>query len=249
MSDKDNQKVFFGDKKVSKGQKKTGVEDIFSRVSDNYDLMNDLMSVGMHRLWKSSYVNSAAVERNHKCLDLAAGTGDISKILSKKVKGKTVYLCDQNSDMIDQAKERSVNEGFINKCHFAVSSAEKLPYSDSFFDHVFISFGFRNFSDKPKALKEIMRVLKEGGQLQILEFSKPEGESFNKLYDFYSFNVIPTLGELVSGDKASYEYLVKSIRTHENQEELVKLFNEAGFSSVSYENIFKGVVSIHKGIK
>ena len=179
MSAKDNQKVYFGDKKVSKENKKDGVESIFTKVSDNYDLMNDVMSLGMHRLWKRSFIHASKIKKEDICLDLAAGTGDIAKLISKKVKGKTIYLCDQNNEMIEKAKERSLNEGFYQKCNFSVSSAEGLPYENETFDKVFISFGFRNFSDKNGSLNEIYRVLKKGGKLQILEFSSAQGKNFS----------------------------------------------------------------------
>ena len=172
MSVKDNEKVYFGDEKVPKELKKDGVEGIFTKVSENYDLMNDLMSLGMHRIWKNIFVDSANIKEDQIILDLAAGTGDIAKKIAQKVSDKTIYICDQNNQMVEKAKERSLNEGFYNKCNFDVSSAEKLPYKDDFFDQVFISFGFRNFSDKEKGLKEIRRVLKVGGTFQILEFSK-----------------------------------------------------------------------------
>ena len=249
MSTKDNQKVYFGDKKVTKQNKKDGVESIFTKVSENYDLMNDLMSAGMHRFWKKSFIDAANIKKNENCLDLAAGTGDIAKLISKKVRGKTVYLCDQNNEMIEKAKERSLNEGFYQKCFFDVSSAEKLPYKKETFDHVFISFGFRNFSDKKGSLKEIKRVLKKGGKLHILEFSKSQGENFSKIYDFYSYNFIPTIGDLVTGDRKSYEYLVKSIRTHEDQEAMLGLFKDAGYLDCDYKNIFKGIVALHRGTK
>ena len=218
MSKEDNQKVYFGDKKVEKLEKKEGVESIFSKVSDNYDLMNDLMSVGTHRIWKKHFVDTAGIQKDDTILDLAAGTGDIAKKLTKFVSNKTIHLCDQNKEMIDKAIERSLDEGFYNKCNFNVSSAENLPYEDNYFNHVFISFGFRNFSDKNQSLKEIQRVLKPGGKLHILEFSRTNGEMFTKIYDFFSFNIIPKIGDLVSNDADSYEYLVKSIRTHESQE-------------------------------
>ena len=249
MSTKDNQKVYFGDKKVSKEIKKDGVETIFTKVSENYDLMNDFMSAGMHRVWKRSFIDTANINKDDVCLDLAAGTGDIAKLIAKKVKEKSIYLCDQNLEMIEKAKERSLNEGFYHKCFFAVSSAEQLPYDNETFNHVFISFGFRNFSDKKNSLKEIYRVLKKGGKLHILEFSKAQGQNFSKLYDFYSYNFIPKIGDLISGDRESYEYLVKSIRTHENQEEMLELFKNTGFSNCNYENIFKGIVALHRGIK
>ena len=249
MSAKDNQKVYFGDKKVSKENKKDGVESIFTKVSDNYDLMNDVMSLGMHRFWKRSFIHASKIKKEDVCLDLAAGTGDIAKLISKKVKGKTIYLCDQNNEMIEKAKERSLNEGFYQKCNFSVSSAEGLPYENETFDKVFISFGFRNFSDKNGSLNEIYRVLKKGGKLQILEFSSAQGKNFSKLYDFYSYNFIPKIGDLISGDHDSYDYLVKSIRTHENQEEMLELFHQTGYLECEFENIFKGIVAIHRGTK
>tara|TARA_B100000401_G_C52783006_1_gene709274 strand:+ start:13 stop:762 length:750 start_codon:yes stop_codon:yes gene_type:complete len=249
MSVKDNEKVYFGDEKVPKELKKDGVEGIFTKVSENYDLMNDLMSLGMHRIWKNIFVDSANIKEDQIILDLAAGTGDIAKKIAQKVSDKTIYICDQNNQMVEKAKERSLNEGFYNKCNFDVSSAEKLPYKDDFFDQVFISFGFRNFSDKEKGLKEIRRVLKVGGTFQILEFSKTEGDIFSRIYDAYNFNIIPRLGELISNDKESYEYLVKSIKTHESQEQILTMMKECGFLNTSYKNLFKGVVAIHKGNK
>ncbi len=249
MSVKDNEKVYFGDEKVPKELKKDGVEGIFTKVSENYDLMNDLMSLGMHRIWKNIFVDSANIKEDQIILDLAAGTGDIAKKIAQKVSDKTIYICDQNNQMVEKAKERSLNEGFYNKCNFDVSSAEKLPYKDDFFDQVFISFGFRNFSDKEKVLKEIRRVLKVGGTFQILEFSKTEGDIFSRIYDAYNFNIIPKLGELISNDKESYEYLVKSIKTHESQEQILTMMKECGFLNTSYKNLFKGVVAIHKGNK
>ena len=249
MSVKDNEKVYFGDEKVPKELKKDGVEGIFTKVSENYDLMNDLMSLGMHRIWKNIFVDSANIKEDQIILDLAAGTGDIAKKIAQKVSDKTIYICDQNNQMVEKAKERSLNEGFYNKCNFDVSSAEKLPYKDDFFDQVFISFGFRNFSDKEKGLKEIRRVLKVGGTFQILEFSKTEGDIFSRIYDAYNFNIIPKLGELISNDKESYEYLVKSIKTHESQEQILTMMKDCGFLNTSYKNLFKGVVAIHKGNK
>ena len=249
MSVKDNEKVYFGDEKVSKESKKDGVEGIFSKVSENYDLMNDLMSLGMHRIWKKLFVDSANIKENEIILDLAAGTGDIAKRVADKVSGKTVYVCDQNNEMVEKAKERSLNEGFFNKCNFDVSSAEKLPYEDNFFDQAFISFGFRNFSDKKKALNEIRRVLKAGGNLQILEFSKTEGDIFSRIYDAYNYNIIPKIGELISNDRESYDYLVKSIKTHESQEQILTMMKDCGFTNADYNNLFKGVVAIHKGTK
>ena len=211
--------------------------------------MNDLMSVGTHRIWKKHFVDTAGIQKDDTILDLAAGTGDIAKKLTKFVSNKTIHLCDQNKEMIDKAIERSLDEGFYNKCNFNVSSAENLPYEDNYFNHVFISFGFRNFSDKNQSLKEIQRVLKPGGKLHILEFSRTNGEMFTKIYDFFSFNIIPKIGDLVSNDADSYEYLVKSIRTHESQEQLCNMLDSNGFQNTKYTNLFKGIVAIHQGEK
>ena len=249
MSNKDNEKVFFGSDKVSKNDKKLGVDNIFTKVTKNYDLMNDLMSFGTHRLWKEHFVSSSNLTEDCIALDLAGGTGDISKIIAKKVTKQQIYLCDQNKSMVEAAKERALNEGFYNSMNFCVASAENLPFEDNFFDHVFISFGFRNFSDKPKALSEICRVLKPHGSLNILEFSKVNNKTLSKIYDFYSFNIIPKIGDLVSGDSDSYDYLVKSIRTHEDQETLNNMIIKSGFEKSSYQNLFNGIVTIHKAHK
>ena len=249
MTTKDNQKVFFGKEKVSKLEKQKGVNDIFSKVTSKYDLMNDFMSLGAHRLWKITLVKEAKIAENSTVLDLAGGTGDITKIIHKENNNCKVYLSDQNSSMVDFAKDRAMNEGFINKTFFDTSSAEKLPFKDNYFNHVFISFGFRNFSDKYKALSEILRVLKKGGVLHILEFSKVQNKTFSKIYDFYSYELIPRMGNLVSNDKSSYEYLVNSIRTHESQEEICRMLKSSGFSSAEYKNLFNGIVAIHRAIK
>ena len=249
MTIKDNQKVFFGKEKVSKSEKQKGVNEIFSKVTSNYDLMNDFMSLGAHRLWKNTFVKEARIVKNSTILDLAGGTGDITKIIQKEYSNCKVYLSDQNSSMVNFARDRAMNEGFINNTFFDTSSAEKLPFKNSFFNHVFISFGFRNFSDKGKALSEIIRVLKKGGNLHILEFAKVQNKTFSKIYDFYSYELIPRIGNLVSSDKESYEYLVNSIRTHESQEETCEMLKSNGFSSAEYKNLFNGIVAIHRATK
>ena len=249
MTSKDNQKVFFGDEKVEKKAKTKGVNKIFSQVADNYDLMNDLMSFGLHRVWKKQFVKNSNIKDKSKILDLASGTGDIAKLIYEHSPSSNIWLVDQNKEMILKAKERAADEGFINKSKFEISEAESLPFEDNFFDHVFISFGFRNFSDKDMSLKEIYRILKKGGSLRILEFSKVNNVAFSKLYDFYSYKIIPTIGELVSEDKKSYEYLVNSIRTHESQEETCEMLKSNGFSSAEYKNLFNGIVAIHRATK
>ena len=249
MSLKDNKKVYFGNKKVTQLEKEKGVQQIFSKVSENYDLMNDLMSLGMHRLWKRIFVQKADLEKNSFVLDLAAGTGDITKIILDESRTSKVILCDQNAEMVAKAKDRAVNEGFINSVTFEIASAEKLPFKNNEFDKIFISFGFRNFSDKEQSLKELLRVLKPKGTLHILEFSKVKNEVLSKVYDIYSKTLIPKIGNFISNDAGSYQYLVDSIETHEDQEGLKFMIENSGFRDVSYENLFDGIVSIHIGKK
>jgi len=249
MSLKDNKKVYFGNKKVTQLEKEKGVQQIFSKVSENYDLMNDLMSLGMHRLWKRIFVQKADLEKNSFVLDLAAGTGDITKIILDESRTSKVILCDQNAEMVAKAKDRAVNEGFINSVTFEIASAEKLPFKNNEFDKIFISFGFRNFSDKEQSLKELLRVLKPKGTLHILEFSKVKSEVLSKVYNIYSKTLIPKIGNFISNDTGSYQYLVDSIDTHEDQDELKLMIENSGFRDVSYENLFDGIVSIHIGKK
>lgn len=249
MSLKDNKKVYFGNKKVTQLEKEEGVQQIFSKVAKNYDLMNDLMSLGMHRLWKRIFVQKAGLVKNSLVLDLAAGTGDITKIILDESRTSKVVLCDQNAEMVAKAKDRAVNEGFINNVTFEIASAEKLPFKNNQFNKIFISFGFRNFSNKEQSLKELLRVLKPKGTLHILEFSKVKNEVLSKVYDIYSKTLIPKIGNFISNDAGSYQYLVDSIDTHEDQEGLKFMIENSGFRDVSYENLFDGIVSIHIGKK
>ena len=181
--------------------------------------------------------------------DLAAGTGDITKIILDESRTSKVVLCDQNAEMVAKAKDRAVNEGFINNVTFEIASAEKLPFKNNQFNKIFISFGFRNFSNKEQSLKELLRVLKPKGTLHILEFSKVKNEVLSKVYNIYSKTLIPKIGNFISNDAGSYQYLVDSIDTHEDQEGLKFMMENSGFRDVSYENLFDGIVSIHIGKK
>ena len=181
--------------------------------------------------------------------DLAAGTGDITKIILDESRTSKVVLCDQNAEMVAKAKDRAVNEGFINNVTFEIASAEKLPFKNNQFNKIFISFGFRNFSNKEQSLRELLRVLKPKGTLHILEFSKVKNEVLSKVYNIYSKTLIPKIGNFISNDAGSYQYLVDSIDTHEDQEGLKFMMENSGFRDVSYENLFDGIVSIHIGKK
>jgi len=250
MSKEDNQKVYFGDKKVEKLEKKEGVESIFSKVSDNYDLMNDLMSAGLHRLWKDSFIDWLAPRKNTHLLDVAGGTGDIAFRFSKKTKNQAkVTILDRNENMLNEGKRR-LNVGQIAPdLEWVCGDAMNLPFKNEIFDYYTISFGIRNVLDLKKCLSEALRVLKPGGRIMILEFSKVENETLNKIYDAFSFNVVPRLGKLIANDAESYQYLIESIRKFPSQEKLASLVSEAGFRLVKYRNLTQGVVAMHSGWK
>lgn len=239
----------FGFEKVSEKEKTQRVQSVFSRVAGKYDVMNDVMSLGLHRLWKRHAVLISNVHPGQVVLDLAGGTGDLTQLLQKKV-GATgqVILADLNNEMLARGRDRLLNEGIANVCALQVN-AEQLPFIDNSFDHLFMAFGFRNMTHQAVVLSECLRVLKPGGQIMILEFSKPQNNFLEKAYDFYSFNIVPKLGELIANDKSSYQYLVESIRMHPDQKKLQKNMQAAGFSEVEYFNLLGGVVAIHRGYK
>ncbi len=208
--------------------------------------MNDVMSFGMHRLWKRMLLELSGLSENAIALDIASGTGDIPKLISQKFPSSHIHVTDINESMLTLGKERSINENFYQNCSFALASGEKLPYQDQMFDLVTIGFGLRNFTDKQAGLREMKRVLRPGGILLILEFSKPTNSLFSKIYDWYSFNVIPRLGSLFVDDADSYKYLAESIRMHPAQEELKLMVIEAGFEKCKFYNLVNGVVAIHQ---
>lgn len=242
-------KTDFGFKKVESSQKTKLVADVFSKVAPKYDLMNDLMSAGMHRLWKKFTIEEADVKSSHLILDVASGSGDLTRAFAKKVPQGKVVMTDINPTMLEVGRKRLLDEGIINNVEFVLADAENLPFANNHFDCVTIAFGLRNVTNKSAALASMYRVLKPGGKLLILEFSHPTNPVFKKLYDTYSFNVIPKLGEWIARDKASYQYLVESIRMHPNQESLKALIEEAGFEDVSFYNMSGGIVALHKGFK
>lgn len=237
----------FGFQTVDEQDKARHVRGVFDSVAQKYDIMNDLMSVGLHRAWKAYTVMVANLKEGDRVLDIAAGTGDLSKAFAKKV-GHTglVVHTDINEAMLRVGRDRLINAGLLIPS--LVCDAEHLPFPDRHFDLVSVAFGLRNMTHKDQALKEMARVLRPGGKLLVLEFSKV-AQPLEKIYDWYSFNVLPNLGKLVAGDAHSYRYLAESIRLHPGQEELKHLMHECGFGHVDYHNMTAGMVALHVGIK
>ena len=237
----------FGFEKVDENEKATRVRGVFDSVATRYDLMNDLMSMGLHRAWKAYTVLAANVGEGSRVLDIAGGTGDLALAFSKKVgaTGQVVHT-DINAAMLSTGRDRLLDAGV--SLPTLVCDAEKLPFPDNHFDVVTVAFGLRNMTHKDIALKEMNRVLKPRGKLLVLEFSKV-AKPLAKAYDWYSFGILPRLGKLVAGDDASYRYLAESIRMHPGQDELKALMKEGGFGHVDYHNMTGGVVALHVGIK
>jgi len=237
----------FGFKSVDEREKARHVRGVFDSVASKYDVMNDLMSMGLHRLWKAYTVTVANVSEGQRVLDIAGGTGDLALAFAAKV-GKTgcVVHTDINEAMLRTGRDRLLNAGVVLPT--LVCDAEGLPFADNHFDVVTVAFGLRNMTHKDLALAEMRRVLKPGGKLLVLEFSKV-AQPLEKAYDWYSFKVLPRLGKLVAGDDASYRYLAESIRMHPDQAELKALMKQTGFGHVDYHNLTGGVVALHVGIK
>jgi demethylmenaquinone methyltransferase/2-methoxy-6-polyprenyl-1,4-benzoquinol methylase len=240
----------FGYHQVPRDEKAQRVRGVFDSVAGNYDVMNDLMSAGVHRLWKRFTLGLANPRPGQKALDVAGGTGDLSVGLARQVGPRgLVVLTDINGEMLARGRDRMLNEGFLSNVACAQANAEKLPFADSFFDCVTIGFGLRNVTDKPAALRSMRRVLKPGGQLLVLEFSKPRAPGVKPLYDMYSFSVLPWLGRVVAGDSESYRYLAESIRMHPDQETLLEMMRDAGFEQARYHNLSGGIVAVHRGYR
>jgi demethylmenaquinone methyltransferase/2-methoxy-6-polyprenyl-1,4-benzoquinol methylase len=240
----------FGFRDVPVGDKQKLVGQVFTSVARNYDLMNDLMSFGVHRLWKRHFVAVSGVRRGDRVLDLAGGTGDIAALL-KPVVGEEgeVVVGDINAAMLGVGRDRMTDRGLVSGLRWAQLNAEVLPFPDNSFDAVTMAFGLRNVTDKDKALADICRVLKPGGRLLVLEFSKVRSETFGKLYDFHSFKILPKLGQLFAGDADSYQYLAESIRKHPDQQALKGMMERAGFGRVEVRNLSGGIVAIHRAYK
>ena len=241
---------FFGFQRVSAREKTRRVNDVFTSVAGAYDLMNDLMSLGLHRLWKRFAAHIAALRPEARVLDLAAGTGDMTILIKKHLnENGRVVLCDINAAMLAAGRDKLCDQGLHRGLDFVQADAAALPYADNSFDCVMMAFGLRNVTDKPAALRSIFAALKYGGALNILEFSRLTAPLLQKLYDKYSFTAIPLLGQLVAGDRESYRYLVESIRTHPDQETLKTMLQQAGFSRVRYYNLSAGIVAHHQAWK
>jgi demethylmenaquinone methyltransferase/2-methoxy-6-polyprenyl-1,4-benzoquinol methylase len=237
----------FGFETVPRDEKSQRVRNVFDSVASRYDLMNDLMSGGLHRLWKKFTIEQAAVRRGQSVLDLAGGTGDLARVFARQVgSAGQVVLADINASMLQEGRRRLVDSGAAGNIWLAQVDAENLPFPDSSFDCVTIAFGLRNVTDTEAALRSMLRVLKPGGRLLVLEFSQPS-PTIKPAYDLYSFRVLPFLGELVAGDASSYRYLAESIRMHPDQETLLGMMREAGFERCRYYNLAAGIVALHLG--
>ncbi|HEY4529111.1 MAG TPA: bifunctional demethylmenaquinone methyltransferase/2-methoxy-6-polyprenyl-1,4-benzoquinol methylase UbiE [Luteimonas sp.] len=251
MTDRDprHDSTHFGFREVPVAQKQKLVGEVFSSVAGSYDLMNDLMSFGIHRLWKRYFTATAQVSRGDRVLDLAGGTGDIAALLKPRV-GETgeLVLGDINGSMLRVGRDRMVDRGNVRGFSYVQCNAQSLPFPDGSFDLVTIAFGLRNVTDKDMALREMLRVLKVGGQARVLEFSEVP-DWFKPFYDFHSFQVLPKLGKLFANDADSYQYLAESIRKHPPQAELKAMMEAAGFARCRYRNLSGGIVAIHDGYK
>ncbi|AUG98527.1 bifunctional demethylmenaquinone methyltransferase/2-methoxy-6-polyprenyl-1,4-benzoquinol methylase UbiE [Pectobacteriaceae bacterium CE70] len=250
MVDNSEKTTHFGFRTVAKEEKEGMVADVFHSVATKYDLMNDLMSFGIHRVWKRFTIECSGVRRGQHVLDLAGGTGDLTAKFSRLVGDDGgVVLADINASMLKVGREKLRNNGVIGNVDYVQANAEALPFPDDFFDCITIAFGLRNVTDKEKALRSMYRVLKPGGRLLVLEFSKPTVKMLSKVYDAYSFHILPRIGEMVASDADSYRYLAESIRMHPDQETLKNMMSDAGFDNVNYFNLTGGVVALHRGFK
>ncbi len=240
----------FGYQEVPVDEKAGKVREVFDSVAGSYDLMNDLMSMGIHRIWKRQAISLAGVRNGQRVLDLAAGTGDLSARFSGLVgpKGKVVFS-DINAAMLQRGRERMADKGLAGNLEYVLADAQHLPFADNHFDCATIAFGLRNVTDKDLALASIFRVLKPGGRLLVLEFSHPQNPALKAAYDLYSFQVLPRLGDIIAKDAASYRYLAESIRMHPDQETLKGMMEQAGFERCDYHNLTGGIVAIHRGFK
>lgn len=240
----------FGYSTVKTSEKVEKVAEVFHSVAAKYDLMNDFMSMGIHRLWKRATIEQSGVRQGQAVLDLAGGTGDLTARFSVMV-GSTgqVILADINDSMIKVGRSRLIDKGLIGNIKYVQANAECLPFPENSFDCITIAFGLRNVTDKQAALESMFRVLKPAGRLMILEFSKPQAPGLAPFYDFYSFKILPKLGKAIADDPDSYQYLAESIRMHPDQEKLKDMMEQAGFEKTSYQNMSGGIVALHKGYK
>ncbi len=243
-------KTHFGYQQVPVSEKAGRVAEVFHSVADKYDVMNDVMSMGVHRLWKRFTLSQTGLKAGQKVLDLAGGTGDLAmKMASMVGPSGQVVLSDINGSMLRRGRERLIDHGIAGNVEYVQANAECLPFADNTFDCVTMAFGLRNVTDKDRALASIFRVLKPGGRLLVLEFSKPVAPGLAPVYDVYSFKLLPLMGKLIANDAESYQYLAESIRMHPDQETLKGMMEGVGFNQVKYHNLTGGIVALHKGFK
>lgn len=246
MSDKT---THFGFRNVPVGEKSQHVRQVFDSVADNYDLMNDMMSLGIHRLWKRYAINMATLKPGERVLDLAGGTGDLTRLMAPIVGERGhITLADINAAMLNNGRSRLLDKGISGNVDFAQVDAEQLPFLDNSFDLVTMAFGLRNVTNKQRALDSLYRVIRPGGRLLVLEFSRPTA-LLKPAYDFYSFAILPKLGQFIARDESSYRYLAESIRMHPDQQTLQSMMEQAGLERCDYHNLSGGIVAIHRGYK
>jgi demethylmenaquinone methyltransferase/2-methoxy-6-polyprenyl-1,4-benzoquinol methylase len=246
----EDNKTHFGYETIPLAEKTERVAKVFHSVAPKYDIMNDCMSLGIHRLWKRVTIEVASIRPHHYILDLAAGTGDLSLKIAPLLKDSgRLLVTDINYSMLKIARKRLIEKGYLNNIDYLLVNAEQIPFLCNTFDCITIGFGLRNVSHKQAALQSMYHVLKPGGKLVILEFSHPTLPFLSTVYDIYSFNVLPILGKFIAGDEKSYRYLAESIRMHPNQAALCNMMEEAGFEDCSYHNLTGGIVAIHRGYK
>lgn len=247
---KDAERTHFGYTEVPVAEKRQRVGAVFTSVAERYDIMNDVMSLGIHRLWKALTVHMTNVRTSQTCLDLAAGTGDIAAKLAKAVGSQgLIVACDINRAMLSTGRDRLLDRGLIGNIDYVQADAEELPFADNSFDCATMAFGLRNVTHKERALASIRRVLKPGARLYVLEFSKPVSPLLSSIYDKYSFKLLPTMGKLIAGDADSYRYLAESIRMHPDQDTLKDMMLDAGFDRCDYLNLSGGIVALHQACK
>lgn len=242
--------IDFGYQQIPVADKENKVAEVFHSVASKYDLMNDIMSMGIHRLWKRFTIELSGVRKGQKVLDIAGGTGDLTAIFSQLVgRQGEVVLADINASMLSVGRDRLIDRGHADNIQFVQANAEALPFPDDYFDCITIAFGLRNVTHKNNALESMLRVLKPGGRLLVLEFSKPQYDWLSRVYDQYSFKALPAIGKAVTNDAESYRYLAESIRMHPDQETLAGMMADAGFAQVKFHNMTGGIVALHRGIK
>lgn len=248
MSEKDT--THFGFKEVQSDAKAGMVADVFHSVASRYDMMNDLMSAGIHRIWKRFTIELSGVRKGNSVLDIAGGTGDLAAKFADIVGSQgRVVLADINESMLQVGRDKLLDTGCQGNIEFVQADAQALPFPEGSFDCITIAFGLRNVTDKDKALRSMLHVLKPGGRLLVLEFSKPRNDLLSKAYDTYSFKVLPLMGRLVANDSDSYQYLAESIRMHPDQDTLKEMMEDAGFGECDYHDMTGGIVALHRGVK